>query len=34
MLSTPGNPAGQQVGAVGFSGPNNYSGVGVFSGTK
>ena len=34
FLSTPGNPAGQQVGVVGFSGPNNYGGVGVFSGTK
>jgi hypothetical protein len=34
FLSTPGNPAGQQVGVVGFAGPNNYGGVGVFSGTK
>jgi hypothetical protein len=34
FLSRPGNPAGQQVGGVIFSGPNNYNGVGVFSGTK
>jgi hypothetical protein len=34
FLSTPNNPAGQQVGVVGFSGPNNYQGIGLFSGTK
>ncbi len=34
FLSSPGNPAGQQVGGVAFSGPNNYNGIGVFSGTK
>ena len=34
FLSSPGGAAGQQVGGVLFSGPNNYSGVGVFSGTK
>jgi hypothetical protein len=34
FLSSPGGPAGQQVGGVVFSGPNNYNGIGVFSGTK
>jgi hypothetical protein len=34
FLSSPGSPAGQQAGGVLFSGPNNYLGVGVFSGTK
>ena len=34
FLSNPGNPAGQQIGGVGFSGPNNYNGFGVFSGTR
>jgi hypothetical protein len=34
FLSTPGKPAGQQAGGVFFSGPNNYNGFGVFSGTK
>jgi hypothetical protein len=34
FLSSPGNPAGQQVGGVAFSGPNNYNGIGVFSGTR
>jgi hypothetical protein len=34
FLSSPGKPAGQQVGGVGFSGPNGYNGVGVFSGTR
>ena len=34
FLSTPNNPAGQQIGVVGFSGPNNYQGIGLFSGTK
>jgi FecR protein len=34
FLSTPGNPAGQQVGVVGFSGSNNYQGIGLFSGTR
>ncbi len=34
FLSTPGNPASQQFGVVGFSGPNNYQGVGLFTGTK
>src|ERR671913_46896 len=31
FLSQPGNAAGQQVGVVGFSGPNNYGGVGLLS---
>jgi hypothetical protein len=34
FLSSPGGAAGQQVGGVLFSGPNNYNGVGVLSGTK
>jgi hypothetical protein len=34
FLSTPGNPANQQFGVVGFSGPNNYQGTGLFTGTK
>jgi hypothetical protein len=34
FLSTPGNAASQQFGVVGFSGPNNYQGVGLFTGTK
>jgi hypothetical protein len=34
FLSSPNKPAGQQVGGVFFSGPNNYQGVGVFSGTR
>jgi hypothetical protein len=34
FLSTPGKPAGQQAGGVFFSGPNNYNGFGVFSGTR
>ena len=34
FLSTPGNAASQQFGVVGFSGPNHYQGVGLFTGTK
>ncbi|MBI2739780.1 MAG: FecR domain-containing protein [Rhodospirillales bacterium] len=34
FLSAPNNPASQQFGVVGFSGPNNYQGVGLFTGTK
>lgn len=34
FLSTPNKPASQQFGVVGFSGPNNYQGVGLFTGTK
>lgn len=34
FLSAPGNTASQQFGVVGFSGPNNYQGVGLFTGTK
>jgi len=34
FLSAQGNPASQQFGVVGFSGPNNYQGVGLFTGTK
>jgi FecR protein len=34
FLSTPGRPASQQLGVVGFSGPNNYQGIGLFSGTR
>jgi hypothetical protein len=34
FVSSPGNPAGQQLGGVAFSGPNGYNGIGVFSGTK
>ena len=34
FLSTPNKPASQQLGVVGFSGPNNYQGIGLFSGTR
>jgi hypothetical protein len=34
FLSTPGNAASQQFGVIGFSGPNSYQGVGLFTGTK
>jgi len=34
FVSSPGNPASQQIGGVAFTGPNGYNGIGVFSGTK
>ena len=34
FVSSPGSPAGQQIGGVAFSGPNGYNGIGVFSGAK
>jgi FecR protein len=34
FLSSPGRPAGQQIGGIALSGPNAYSGIGVFSGTR
>lgn len=34
FLSAPNKPASQQFGVIGFSGPNNYQGVGLFTGTK
>ena len=34
FLSTQNKPASQQIGVVGFSGPNNYQGIGLFTGTR